>query len=468
VASGAQLSQARWELAATSVGNVALFAGGGIGLGGNISRVDIFNVTTGAWTTASLSEPRGAPAATSIHDLALFGGGGNYSISNSRVDIFNSSSGLWTTATLSEACQNLAATSLGKLAVFAGGNSNHTDYYNTVDIYNPSMQQQPSNILIAQNVVAHFSSTTPAVNISAPLVVVGNSSSSSPGHMGLGIMFVQAVASTTTTSNRISSNNIFAMTNATLTRYIYQSHLISATNATQGLLNQVYSFSTTSQQAYSTLVIPPAAVKWSLRINASTPFQDGLNMTFSLSDLSFSTTAKAPSAAANSITHFTTVPYGGSNITRMTTYYLPLLNQQHDEQGQPVAVLEVLDWAIVDGAFTTINHSIAPAHTLSTTNGTLVYTLVLHFPAFNNTLEYDPSMNLAHLLGQQSSSSSPDLGLIIGATVGIGGAIVFVGLVIVTAIVVVIVLAKLQQSKLKGVNFDGSETNAYITNNDQL
>jgi hypothetical protein len=224
---------------------------------------------------------------------------------------------------------------------------------------------------------------------------------------------------------------------------------VNANNATQGLLNQVFSFSNTSQQAYSTLVVLPAAVKWSLQINASAPFQDGLSMSFSLSDLSSLPMTTAP--VTNSIVHFTAVPYGGSNITRMTTYYLPLFNhQQQGEQGQPVAVLEVLDWAIVDGMFVAINHSVT-----SVADGR--YILVLCFPAFNSTLEYDPSVNLGLLIGHQSTSSSPDLSLIIGTIVGIGGAVVVVVLVIATAIVVAIV-AKLS-SKLKQVNFDGTETN---------
>jgi hypothetical protein len=40
---------------------------------------------------------------------------------SNAVDIFNSSTGAWTTAQLSEARQTLVATSCGHLAIFAGG-----------------------------------------------------------------------------------------------------------------------------------------------------------------------------------------------------------------------------------------------------------------------------------------------------------------------------------------------------------
>ena len=72
----ANLSQARASLAATSVGNLALFAGGEIN-GVNFSAVvDIYNITSNTWTTASLSQPRYYLAATSVGNLAFFAGGG--------------------------------------------------------------------------------------------------------------------------------------------------------------------------------------------------------------------------------------------------------------------------------------------------------------------------------------------------------------------------------------------------------
>jgi hypothetical protein len=86
--------------------------------------VDIFNVTSGIWSTAQLSEAKYGLAATSLPNvgLAIFAGGG------SNVDIYNATSGRWSTAALSTGSllrSWLAATSLPNLglAIFAGGES---------------------------------------------------------------------------------------------------------------------------------------------------------------------------------------------------------------------------------------------------------------------------------------------------------------------------------------------------------
>ncbi len=69
-----QLSVARANLAAASVGNVALFAGGDTS-----DAVDVYNGTTGAWSTAQLSVARYSLAAASVGNVALFAGGVNNS-----------------------------------------------------------------------------------------------------------------------------------------------------------------------------------------------------------------------------------------------------------------------------------------------------------------------------------------------------------------------------------------------------
>ena len=142
--------------------------------------VDIFNVTSGAWSTAALSVARWNLAATSLPNLgvAIFAGGsgtclyvdfcifacfvfcslGNrmlewtevwlliacanlmpcaggsnwQSILYNVVDIFNVTSGTWSTAALSAPRRDLAATSLPNhgVAIFAGGQSTccHDDF----------------------------------------------------------------------------------------------------------------------------------------------------------------------------------------------------------------------------------------------------------------------------------------------------------------------------------------------------
>ena len=84
--------------------------------------VDVYNGTTGAWSTAQLSVARYLVAAASVGNLALFAGGwiadGDYS---AVVDVYNGGTGAWSTAQLSEGREGLAAVSVGNVALFAGG-----------------------------------------------------------------------------------------------------------------------------------------------------------------------------------------------------------------------------------------------------------------------------------------------------------------------------------------------------------
>jgi len=128
----AALSEARYSLAATSLGDLVFF-GGGYNQTGVSDRVDICNVTSGSWTTATLSIPRAELAATSSGNLVFFAGGeNNDTVFYNQVDIYNVSNESWSTATLSQARYLLAATSVGKLVLFGGGCCT----FNVVDIYN--------------------------------------------------------------------------------------------------------------------------------------------------------------------------------------------------------------------------------------------------------------------------------------------------------------------------------------------
>ncbi len=81
--STSRLSYPRTNLAAVSVGSKSLFAGGfrivtdsqGNAAFVASSVVDVYTIGTGAWSTAQLSEPRWGLAATSVGDTALFAGG---------------------------------------------------------------------------------------------------------------------------------------------------------------------------------------------------------------------------------------------------------------------------------------------------------------------------------------------------------------------------------------------------------
>ena len=132
----AELSQARYNIAAVGAGNKIFFAGGMTATGATSTRVDIYDVATNSWSTAELGEARENIAAASSGNKILFAGGespGPAGVS-SRIDIYDVSSNTWSTATLSERRAGIAAGSAGTKILFAGGwNANSKS--NRVDIY---------------------------------------------------------------------------------------------------------------------------------------------------------------------------------------------------------------------------------------------------------------------------------------------------------------------------------------------
>ena len=142
----ASLSQARYDPAATTVGTKVLFAGGSTATATS-SVVDIYDASTGQWSTASLSQARYALTATTAGNEAFFAGGAT-DLSNgysSVVDIYNATSGQWSTASLSWPRVVLSATSVGSKALFAGGISGGDDY--EVDIYDTETGQWSTDTL---------------------------------------------------------------------------------------------------------------------------------------------------------------------------------------------------------------------------------------------------------------------------------------------------------------------------------
>jgi hypothetical protein len=127
--STAQLSVARLILAAASVGNVAIFAGGYTG--SVLLWIDSVTMSCGSdgcaracvYLCVFLSLVCGLRlgvacfCAVSACRLIRATAGAKMNI----VDLYNSESGAWTTAQLSVARDHLAATSVGNMAIFAGG-----------------------------------------------------------------------------------------------------------------------------------------------------------------------------------------------------------------------------------------------------------------------------------------------------------------------------------------------------------
>ena len=125
------LSVKRNELAATTVGNYALFGGGYVG-GSFSSTVDAYSTSLSRSTPTALSVGREQLAATTVGNYALFGGG--YP-AHSTVDAYNISLSRSTPTALSVGRDQLAATTVGDYALFGGGRDNRNNRVSTVDAY---------------------------------------------------------------------------------------------------------------------------------------------------------------------------------------------------------------------------------------------------------------------------------------------------------------------------------------------
>ena len=142
--STASLSQARAEIATATVGTKVLFAGGvpnftGDGPSTKSNAVDIYDGATGQWSTAKLSVPRSEVAGAGVGNYAIFAGGIYYSkktrggLYSNAVDIYNNSTGRWTTAKLSSARVVISAATVGTKAVFIGPSFSNRG--NAVDVF---------------------------------------------------------------------------------------------------------------------------------------------------------------------------------------------------------------------------------------------------------------------------------------------------------------------------------------------
>ena len=134
------LSDARDSLAATTVGNYALFGGGISNM--DTTVVDAYNHNLTRSTPTQLSVKKFKLAATTVGNYALFAGGFDYALeisSLSNVDAYNESLTRSTPTSLSVARGDLAATTVGNYALFVGGEGPVNNYHSTVDAYNTSL-----------------------------------------------------------------------------------------------------------------------------------------------------------------------------------------------------------------------------------------------------------------------------------------------------------------------------------------
>ena len=148
--STAELSIGRYKMAVAVSGNKILFAGGsdddadGQGISIAYSNVDIYDVSTDSWSFTSLSGPRRDMVGGAVGNKVFFAGGNSSFTGNSGgflnvVDIYDVSTSSWSTATLSEARSNLSAVTVGDKIYFAGGISGNSpsppSVSNRIDIY---------------------------------------------------------------------------------------------------------------------------------------------------------------------------------------------------------------------------------------------------------------------------------------------------------------------------------------------
>ncbi len=120
------LSQGRTVGAAAVVGSKVIFAGGYRVLA-YCTRVDFFDVNTNARSTGALSQARSNIAVGVAGSKVVFAGGqkGQPTMgvinSSNVIDVYNDSTGTWSTATLSAARQDIAVAVVGSKIIFAGG-----------------------------------------------------------------------------------------------------------------------------------------------------------------------------------------------------------------------------------------------------------------------------------------------------------------------------------------------------------
>lgn len=140
----------RSYLAATTIGNYALF-GGGDGEDVNYPAVmEAYNASLTRNNSASLSVGRDILEATTVGGYAIFGGGfgdGGYS---AAVDAFNASLTRTTISNLSETKYGIMATTVGNYALFAGGGTSYSTTA-SVDAYDTSLTRtKPTSLSVSR------------------------------------------------------------------------------------------------------------------------------------------------------------------------------------------------------------------------------------------------------------------------------------------------------------------------------
>ena len=150
------LSAARSGYAIARVGTQVLFAGGYTCVRPTSSScddrrpfttVDVYDLATGQWSTASLSEARSDIAVATLGSQVFFAGGAAGNVPSATVDVYDGATGRWSTASLSEPRWSITAATLGDQVFFAGGRFPINSSSATVDVYDAVTGQWSSAML---------------------------------------------------------------------------------------------------------------------------------------------------------------------------------------------------------------------------------------------------------------------------------------------------------------------------------
>ncbi len=142
------LSEARMYLAATNVGNYALFGGGYTGYFTDV--VDAYDTSLTRTTPTVLSNGRFYLTATSVGNYALFGGGRSVPLW-ATIDAYDQNLTRTTPPVLSEGRDKLASTTVGNYALFGGGQPGaFSGNSNVVDAYDQNLTLQTAPAVLSQ------------------------------------------------------------------------------------------------------------------------------------------------------------------------------------------------------------------------------------------------------------------------------------------------------------------------------
>lgn len=129
--STAELSQARSGLTAVASGNKVYFAGGTGSQSGQTSRVDIYDIITGNWSIMEMPRP-GWYTSLPFGNNLFFAGG-------TAIDIYNIPTNVWTSKTFSQPRYQITNTNMQGKLFFAGGSSATSGGIpsSRIDMYDP-------------------------------------------------------------------------------------------------------------------------------------------------------------------------------------------------------------------------------------------------------------------------------------------------------------------------------------------